>query len=347
MAGRSVSVSFTVGLSQVSRERRQKKPRSRGDRRATRLCVALRVAAVSSSSPRRRRSRARSGSSSPRTRTTASRGRTFAAATTSTRTSVNAAMVDAHQPRRAARLRRRGRRHRQPRGGDRARAPIQSAAASWAQFQADYIDGLTATTTAGTQGAALHRARATTTSRTRRLLQADEAARRQDGAGRDLQPDDDAAAAEDDGDLRLRAATACSTRTRSAACISSSSRSGPTRSSAPGWRTTSQHVDRSTPVVIFTHDQPEAQAKHFTNPNGAPRHQRHRPVREPARRPAGRRPTIDAPTVVEQRELERFLERHRNITAYFHGNSNWNEFYDWTGPAPHASRCTRSASTRR
>ena len=36
---------------------------------------------------------------------------------------------------------------------------------------------------------------------------------------------------------------------------------------------------------------------------------------------------------VEQRGLERFLERHRNITAYFHGNSNWNEFYDWNGPS--------------
>ena len=31
-------------------------------------------------------------------------------------------------------------------------------------------------------------------------------------------------------------------------------------------------------------------------------------------------------------EWEAFLGRHPNITAYFHGNSNWNEFYDWTGP---------------
>jgi hypothetical protein len=37
--------------------------------------------------------------------------------------------------------------------------------------------------------------------------------------------------------------------------------------------------------------------------------------------------------VAEQRDLERFLARHRNVTAYFHGNSNWNEFYDWHGPS--------------
>ena len=43
-------------------------------------------------------------------------------------------------------------------------------------------------------------------------------------------------------------------------------------------------------------------------------------------------PTIAAPTIIEQREFERFLEHHSNITAYFHGNSNWNEFYDWNGP---------------
>ena len=35
---------------------------------------------------------------------------------------------------------------------------------------------------------------------------------------------------------------------------------------------------------------------------------------------------------MEQREFERFLTRHPNIRAYFHGNSNWNEFYDWSGP---------------
>jgi hypothetical protein len=30
-----------------------------------------------------------------------------------------------------------------------------------------------------------------------------------------------------------------------------------------------KRIDRDTPVILFTHDQPEAQAKHFSNPNGA------------------------------------------------------------------------------
>jgi hypothetical protein len=41
---------------------------------------------------------------------------------------------------------------------------------------------------------------------------------------------------------------------------------------------------------------------------------------------------INLVRVVEQRALEGFLKKHPNVTAYFHGNSNWNQFYDWTGP---------------
>jgi hypothetical protein len=43
-------------------------------------------------------------------------------------------------------------------------------------------------------------------------------------------------------------------------------------------------------------------------------------------------PTVDAPDLAERRGLEAFLHAHPSITAYFHGNSNWNQFYDWTGP---------------
>jgi 3',5'-cyclic AMP phosphodiesterase CpdA len=91
-------------------------------------------------------------------------------------------------------------------------------------------------------------------------------------------------------------------------------------------------VNRSTPVMLFTHDQPEAQARHFINPNGA--HDINATDRFEnllADRLADGA-TIESPTIVEQREFERVLSRHRNVAAYFHGNSNWNEFYDWTGP---------------
>ena len=34
----------------------------------------------------------------------------------------------------------------------------------------------------------------------------------------------------------------------------------------------------------------------------------------------------------QQKGWEDFVRDHPNITAYFHGHSNWNQFYDWTGP---------------
>ena len=93
-----------------------------------------------------------------------------------------------------------------------------------------------------------------------------------------------------------------------------------------------EHVPASTPVVIFTHDQPDAQSKHFTNPNGA--HDIN--VRDKFENllsdtfADGR--TIGDDDLVEQSAWEMFVSRHPNIAAYFHGNSNWNEFYVWRGP---------------
>src|SRR5258708_5447075 len=40
----------------------------------------------------------------------------------------------------------------------------------------------------------------------------------------------------------------------------------------------------------------------------------------------------DGLTLIEQRALAAFLKAHRNITGYFHGHSNWTEFYTWPGP---------------
>jgi len=40
----------------------------------------------------------------------------------------------------------------------------------------------------------------------------------------------------------------------------------------------------------------------------------------------------DQPTDIEQRGWVKFLKQYPNIKAYFHGNSNWNEFYVYKGP---------------
>jgi len=88
----------------------------------------------------------------------------------------------------------------------------------------------------------------------------------------------------------------------------------------------------STPVVLFAHDPPDGEARHFRNPNGAHDVNDRDRFENLLADVFADGPTIDMPSVIEQRALERFLERHPNVVAYFHGHSNYNEFYDWRGP---------------
>jgi hypothetical protein len=91
-------------------------------------------------------------------------------------------------------------------------------------------------------------------------------------------------------------------------------------------------VTPTTPVMVVAHDQPDVQSKHLGNPNGAhdinPTDQFENLLADTFA--DGR--SIDVPSLKEQAEFEAFLGRHPNITAYFHGNSNWHQVYDWNGP---------------
>jgi hypothetical protein len=95
-------------------------------------------------------------------------------------------------------------------------------------------------------------------------------------------------------------------------------------------------VSPNTPVIIFAHDPPDSDSKHFTNPHG--RHdinsadQFENLLSDTLADSAdGTNKAIPLP-VIEEREWEGFLRKHPNVTAYFHGHNNWNQFYDWTGP---------------
>jgi hypothetical protein len=94
-------------------------------------------------------------------------------------------------------------------------------------------------------------------------------------------------------------------------------------------------VSAATPVVIFTHDQPECESKHFTNPlppyNMTTRNKFENLVEEHYKEGA-EASKDDGATAIEQRGFVKFLKQHPNIKAYFHGNSNWNEFYVYHGP---------------
>jgi hypothetical protein len=91
-------------------------------------------------------------------------------------------------------------------------------------------------------------------------------------------------------------------------------------------------VSASTPVIVVTHDQPDAEGKHFTNPVGRHDINAEDKFENLLVDDLADGPTIEAPSIKEQSAFESFLDAHPNIAAYFHGNSNWNQFYDWTGP---------------
>ena len=86
-----------------------------------------------------------------------------------------------------------------------------------------------------------------------------------------------------------------------------------------------KNVSAGTPVIIFAHDPPEGDAKHFINPGG-----KHDMNKTDQYENLLSDPFTDM--VTERRSLEAFLLKHSNVTAYFHGHNNWNQFYDWTGP---------------
>jgi hypothetical protein len=104
-----------------------------------------------------------------------------------------------------------------------------------------------------------------------------------------------------------------------------------------------RNVPATTPVILFTHDQPDAESKHFTNPispftiNSTNKFENllsdtfaeTTPFSTPYSDAAGATAIV---STVEQRSFVSWLKTHKNIVAYFHGNDNANEFYSYKGP---------------
>lgn len=85
------------------------------------------------------------------------------------------------------------------------------------------------------------------------------------------------------------------------------------------------------PSLLFTHDQPDVEAKHLINPNG--RHDINATDRfENLLSDTCSVLSAKGEPVKERRELADFLQQHPSIKAYFHGNENYNQFYTWGGP---------------
>ena len=99
-----------------------------------------------------------------------------------------------------------------------------------------------------------------------------------------------------------------------------------------------KNVPASVPVFLFCHDPPEIDARHLTNPHG--KHDINATDKfenvvadiYAGKTAKGGDGKPEGNTIVEQRELAKFLRSHRNIVGYFHGHNNWTEFYTWKGP---------------
>jgi hypothetical protein len=91
-------------------------------------------------------------------------------------------------------------------------------------------------------------------------------------------------------------------------------------------------VPAAMPVFLFCHDMPDIDARHLTNPNGKHDINDKDKFENLVADMCADGPASDGPTLIEQRGLAAMLKAHRNIVGYFHGHSNWNEFYTWKGP---------------
>lgn len=91
-------------------------------------------------------------------------------------------------------------------------------------------------------------------------------------------------------------------------------------------------VKPGTPVFLFTHSMPDVDARFFINPNGQHTLNDSDKFENLLTEQFKDGLHADQPTLIEQRSLVAFLKKHPAIKAWFHGHSNYNEFYDWQGP---------------
>ncbi|BAV06982.1 Calcineurin-like phosphoesterase [Filimonas lacunae] len=93
-------------------------------------------------------------------------------------------------------------------------------------------------------------------------------------------------------------------------------------------------VSPSTPVLLFVHVPPQGEPKHFTNPhiphtiNAKDKFENLMPEYLQDTTLLDGKPQ----DLIEERAFAAFIKRHPNIKAYFHGHENANEFYTYKGP---------------
>jgi hypothetical protein len=91
-------------------------------------------------------------------------------------------------------------------------------------------------------------------------------------------------------------------------------------------------VTAQTPVFLFSHDGPDADSRHFLNPAAPGTFDASLGFENLLSDVFADGTSKEAAATAERAAFERFAAAHRNLVAYFHGHSNSNQFYEWTGP---------------
>ena len=91
-------------------------------------------------------------------------------------------------------------------------------------------------------------------------------------------------------------------------------------------------VKEETPVLIFAHSIPEVEARFFINPNGDHDINDQDKFENLVSEMYKDSDSVKGETLIEQRAFVRFIKKHSNIKAYFHGHENFTDFYNWNGP---------------
>lgn len=216
-------------------------------------------------------------------------------------------------------------------GGDiasRSRKGVQSAAASWAQFRTDYLEGLRLLDGTGHPTPLF-------------LLPGNHDAGHALGSGKPLTRDATAMAEIYNRMMAPAAPRTTATFSYGRDKVDYARDAGglhlvflqiwPDASNRAWLEQDLKAVPAATPVLLFVHDPPDLDTRHLGNPHGEQGLGKADLFENLLAQPASEA-GADEPSLAEQRELEAFLRAHRNITAYFHGHANWNEFYDWSGP---------------
>jgi hypothetical protein len=91
-------------------------------------------------------------------------------------------------------------------------------------------------------------------------------------------------------------------------------------------------IPESTPTFIFSHADPNSEARFFRNPNGDNSINSNDKFENLVSEYFKDGKSVKDSTIIEQKGFVSFLQLHPNIKAYFHGHNNFAEYYEWYGP---------------